>query len=102
MKLIALLYLEDDEAVVARLLKKHGVIAYSRLPLEGHGGGARGWYGEVAPYASSMAFTLVLEDKADELLQAVRECTDVTDPNHPIHALKVAVEDIADSGSANV
>jgi hypothetical protein len=101
MKLIALLYLEDDEAAVARLLKEHDVIAYSRLSLEGHGGGARGWYGEVAPYASSMAFTLVPEEKADELLQAVRDCHDVSDPNHPIHALKVAVEEIADSGSAS-
>ena len=100
MKLIALLYLEEDQAVVARLLKTHGVIAYSRLPLEGHGGGTPGWYGEVAPYASSMAFTLVEETKASELLQAVREVTDVTDPMHPIHAMQVAVEELADSGTA--
>ena len=98
MKLMLFLYLEDDELCVSRLLKEHGVVAYSRFPLEGHGTGAEGWYGEVAPYASRMAFTLVPEAQASELLDAVRSCDGVTDPKHPIHAVQLGVEALADSG----
>ena len=39
MKVVVLLHLEDDEAAVAKLLKDHQVLAWSRLELEGHGAG---------------------------------------------------------------
>lgn len=98
MKLIILLYLEDDDGCVARLLKDHGVMAYSRLPLEGHGAGMAGWYGATAPYASRMAFAIVPEAQANELLGAVRACNGVADPRHPIRAIQMPVEATADSG----
>jgi len=99
MKLIMLLYLEDDEACVARMLKEHGVVAYSRLPLEGHGAGMAGWYGSTAPFASRMVFTMVPEPRARALLDAVADCGDqLADPRHPIHAIQLAVEATADSG----
>ena len=68
MKLVILLYLEEDDAVVAELLERHDVAVYSRLPLEGHGTGMPGWYGEVAPYSSSMVFTILDAASANELL----------------------------------
>ena len=92
MKFIVLLYLEDDDACVARLLAKHGVAAYSRLPVEGHGEGGPGWYGSTVPYASQMAFTLVPEERAAEILNAVEGCRGLADPNHPIHAIQLGVE----------
>ena len=101
MKMILLMYLEDDEPAVDRLLEEHEVTAFSRVNLEGHGQGMpTGWYGEVAPYRSRMAFTLLPEGRAAELLGAVRECSDCLDPRHPIHAVQLAVEATADSAAA--
>ena len=100
MKLIILLYLKEDEGCVAKLLKERGVMAYSRLPLEGHGSGLAGWYGNTAPYASSMAFAIVPEDQAAALLDAVQGCNGVADPRHPIHIIQLPVEATADSGGA--
>lgn len=100
MKLILLMYLEDDDAQVVKMLETHGVVAYSRLSMEGHGSGVKGWYGDVAPYRSRLLFLVVPEDKATELLDAVRGCVDCMDPSHPIHALQVGVEQAVRSGGA--
>ena len=98
MKIVALMYLEEDTPTVAKLLDAHGVTAYSRLPLEGHGGGMKGWYGDVAPYRSHMAFALLPAQKAEELMEAVERCDGCLDPRHPIHAMQVDVERAVDSG----
>ncbi|MFQ5537634.1 MAG: hypothetical protein ACE5GJ_09305 [Gemmatimonadota bacterium] len=100
MKLVFLMYLEEDDKRIVKLLEEHHVVAWSRMSMEGHGSGMRGWYGEVAPYASRLIFTVLREDKARELLEAVRVCVDCEDPQHPIHAMMVAVEEMADSGTA--
>lgn len=98
MKLVFLMYLEDDAAAVVKLLQEHGVMAYSRLPIEGHGSGMSGWYGEVPPYHSRLVFTLLPAEKAAELMHAVRGCDACQDPQHPIHAMQVGVEDMASGG----
>ena len=98
MKLVALLYLEEDDPSVVKLLKEHGVMAYSRLPLEGYGAGMKGWLGDVAPYQSHMAFALLPAEKAEELMGAVAKCDRCLDPRHPIHALQVDVEKAVESG----
>lgn len=100
MKMILLLHLEDDEARVSALLRDHGVMAWSRLPLEGHGAGAAGWYGEAAPYRSRMAFTVVPAERASALLDAVKSLDGLADPQHPVHALQLDVERCVDSGVA--
>ena len=98
MKLVFLMYLEDDDAAVMRLLEKQGVSHWSRMPLEGHSAGTAGWYGQVAPYHSRMVFTVMPADQAQELLDAIAACTDCQDPSHPIHALQVDVERSVRSG----
>lgn len=98
MKMILMLFLEDDAECVRSMLEAHGVVAYSELPLEGHGAGRPvGWYGEVSPYRSRMAFTLVPDARARELLEAVGECSGCQDPSHPIHALQLGVEEVVRS-----
>jgi hypothetical protein len=98
MKMILLLYLEDDAEAVRELLEDHSVLAYSELPLEGRGGAGSapgsfsGWYGEVAPYRSRMAFTLVSDGQADALMEAVRRCRACTDRRHPVHGVQLHVE----------
>ncbi|MBT8336055.1 MAG: hypothetical protein KJO11_05585 [Gemmatimonadetes bacterium] len=92
MKLVLLLYLEDDDAAVVRLLEAHGVSTWSRVSLEGHGAGAAGWYGEVAPYRSRMVFTVVTPDDATALVDAVATLEGLADPRHPVHALQLDVE----------
>ncbi len=92
MKLVVLLYLEDDDAVVARLLREHGASTWSRTPLEGHGAGLPGWLGTVAPYRSRMIFTLVDAERARALLAAVEVMDGLADPRNPVHALQLDVE----------
>ena len=98
MKLVILMFLEEDTANVERLLAEHELVAYSELPIEGHGKGTAGWYGKVAPYSSRMLLVFLGADKAEELLAAVSACTKCKDPKHPIHAWQVDVEKAVTSG----
>ena len=92
MKLVFLTYLEDDDALVTRELASLGVPVFSRLPLEGHGQGVRGWYGDVAPYRSTMVFVVVPDEEAARLLEAVERWPAGQDPRHPVRAFQVDVE----------
>lgn len=98
MKLVVLMYLDDDGPQVEKLLKAHQVAAYSELPVTGHGLGTAGWYGTVAPYQSRMLIAFLSAEKADELVAAVDRCTGCSDPRHPIHAWVMAVEKAVASG----
>ena len=98
MKLVILMHLEDDAEGVEQLLAQHEVAVYSELPVLGHGDGAQGWYGEVAPYRSRMLLAFLKEEKAGELVAAVERCTVCKHPQHPVHAWVVDVERSAISG----
>jgi hypothetical protein len=92
MKLVFLTYLEDDDALVVRGLRDHGVLVYSRLPLEGRGRGAEGWYGEIAPFRSSLVFAVLPDADADRLMEAIGDWPPGQDPGHPVRAFQVDVE----------
>lgn len=93
MKLVLLLYLEGDGPAVAKLLSDQEITEYSRLPIEGHGQGkAGGWFGDVAAHKSKMIFSIVSDEQADSLLQAVQNVA-VQDSAHPIHMAKLNLED---------
>lgn len=92
MKLLILLYLEDDDACVTRMLSAQGVPVFSRMSVEGVGPGAPGWYGETAPYASRMILALVEPELAESVLHAVHHGSGLKDSRHPIHAVKLDVE----------
>ena len=98
MKLVILMYLEDDKEGVKQLLSARGVTAYSDLPVEGHGAGTGGWYGKVAPYRSQMSLVFLPREEATELVEAVEQCTGCKDARHPIHAWMVDVERAVISG----
>jgi hypothetical protein len=92
MKMILLMYLEGDEECVERLLKDIGVGMYSQMSMEGHSRGeAAGWYGESAPFRSRMVFAFMSKEQSDHVLAAVRSCTGVEDPRHPIRAFELDV-----------
>lgn len=101
MKLVVLMYLEEDAAHVQKLMATHGVMAYSELPVTGHGQGTTGWYGTVAPFKSRMLIAFVPAAKADELTAAISTCTGCTDPNRPIRAWQMDVEKAVTSGLPN-
>jgi hypothetical protein len=93
MKFVYLMYLADDESCVNRLLGEQGVAAFVRLPVEGHGpGSAVGWTGEIQTYQSQVVMTVLPDEKAAALMEAVGSCSDVEDPRHPIRAVQMAVE----------
>ncbi|NIR43554.1 MAG: hypothetical protein GWN99_06605 [Gemmatimonadetes bacterium] len=93
MKLAILMYLDDDQDCVDRLLKEVKVESFSRLSVEGHRPGpAGGWYGDSAPYQSGMLISVLPDDHASRLVDAVAGCTGVQDPQHPIRVAVVDVE----------
>ena len=98
MKLVIMMFLEDDSECAEGILAAHGVTAYSELPVQGRGGGAAGWYGEVAPFRSRMIMTFLPVGLAEELTEAVRMCQERKDPGHPIRAWQVNVERAVSSG----
>jgi len=92
MKLAILMYLDDDQKCVDRLLKQVKIESFSRLPVEGHRPGpAGGWYGDSAPYESRLLISVLPDEDASRLVDAVSNCTGVQDPQHPI---RVAVLDV--------
>jgi hypothetical protein len=96
MKLVMLMYLEEDEACVNRVLADLGVPMVSHLGVEGGRsaptGQTGGWYGGTAPYQSRMTLAVVDESMAERLLDAVRGCEGIQDPRHPVRAVQLAVE----------
>ena len=92
MKIVLLLYLEEDGPAVTELLSDQGINAYSRLPIEGRGQGkAGGWFGDIATHNSKMIFAIIPEEKAAALLSALQG-TPVQDALHPIHAAQLDLE----------
>jgi hypothetical protein len=91
-KLVILSLLEDDIEMLHALLGEHGVVAYSELPVEGHGAGTTGWYGEIAPYRSQMVLAFMAAAPAKALLEAVAACTECKDRRHPVRAWMLDVE----------
>ena len=96
MKLMMLMYLEEDEACVNRLVAELGVPMVSQLGVEGMegvgSGKAGGWYGESAPYQSRMTLTVVDDAMADRIVEAIGRCEGIVDPRHPIRVVQLAVE----------
>ena len=99
MKLVMLAYLEDDQKCVDQLLSEVGVAAFSKLIVEGHGPAAHGgWYGATAPFRSQMILMFADADVARRVMYEVEACSTVEDPNHPIRAFLLDVEDQAACG----
>jgi len=93
MKLVMLMYLQEDQKCVNRLLGETGIQAFSRLSVEGHGpGSAVGWSGEIQPYQSQLVFAVLPDEHASNLMRAVAGCEGVQDPRHPIRATLLDVE----------
>ena len=93
LKLLMLMYLEEDEACVDGLLAQHDVATFSRLSMEGQTHAtSSGWYGVAQPYRSRLILALLPSAESDALLAAVSECRGVQDPRHPIRAMQLAVE----------
>ncbi|MDZ7780758.1 MAG: hypothetical protein U5R14_12615 [Gemmatimonadota bacterium] len=107
MKLVFLMYLEDDDELVMRGFRELGVSVFSRLPLEGHGGRGKGggWYGEAVPYRSRMVFAVLPDVEAERLLEAIKGWPEGADADHPVQAFQVDVErsvrQVNDSTRAN-
>jgi hypothetical protein len=99
MKLVMLMYLEEDEACVNQVVTELGVPMVTHLCVEGMEakatGESRGWYGATAPYQSRMTLAVVDDAMSGRLLDAVRDCKGIQDPRHPIRAVQLAVEGAA-------
>jgi len=97
--LVVLMFLEEDTKLVQTLLTNEGVTAYSELPVQGHGDGITGWYGNVVPFQSRMLISFLPYDAAERLMAAVSQCTDVRDPQHPIRGWRMPVASTVRSGT---
>lgn len=93
MKMLLLMHLEEDRSCVRRLLAEHEVPVFTEMDAEGHRPGqGPGWYGESAPYASSMVVAVVPDGTADDLVAAVENCRGLEDASHPVHFYQLGVE----------
>ena len=92
MKLVIVMYLEEDEECVQRLLRESGVQAFSRMSMEGIGEGVGSWYGGTVPFESRMAFTVVSAERAATILSAIESEDRCLDQKHPMRAVQLAVE----------
>lgn len=92
MKMVMLMYLEEDEGCVERLVDRAGVTVFSRLSVEGRGPGSPGWRGTVPAYASRITMAVVDDDRAADLLEAVRTDAACEDARHPVRAVQLDVE----------
>jgi hypothetical protein len=99
MKLVVLMFLEDDAASVRRLLQSQKVATYSELSVRGHGQGTAGWYGDVAPFQSSLYMVFLPDDEALNLMAAVENLPVTRDKRRPIRAWQMDVESAVQSGS---
>jgi len=103
MKLVLMLYLEEDEACVERFARESGVPVLSRLSVEGIEADAAAvagsWYGAPMPFASRMAFAILPDDRAAELLAGIAEGRGGLDArNHPVRAFQLPIESVAACG----
>jgi len=99
MKLVILMYLEEDAGCARKLLHASGISMFSQMPMEGIGEGTGSWYGGVVPYASHMAFCVVSSDQAAAVLSAVKSEDQCLDARHPMRAVQLAVEATTASGT---
>lgn len=96
MKLVLLMFLEEDAQCVNRLLGEVKVETFSRLSIEGHGpGSSAGWSGQIQPYQSQMVMSILPDELASSLMEAVAACKGVQDPRHPIRAAMMSVEEFS-------
>ncbi|TVP75308.1 MAG: hypothetical protein EA352_08570 [Gemmatimonadales bacterium] len=98
MKLVVMMYLEEDTEAVHKLLAREGVEVFSEAAVRGHGRGAAGWYGDVAPYPSGMLMAFLPAEPAEALMEAIRGCEGCQDSDHPIRGWMMDVEKSAASG----
>jgi hypothetical protein len=93
MKMVVIMYLEEDEPCVSKLMARLAIPAWSRMPVEGHGPRmAPGWAGEASPFQSRLIFSFLPDEIARTLVDAVAKCKGVEDPRHPIRAALLGVE----------
>jgi hypothetical protein len=100
MKLVVIMFLEDDTSRVRKLLAQQEINLYSELSMVGHGSGTPGWYGEAAPYRSRMFLSFLPVERADALVRAIEGCTDCS-PDNPIRAWLMDVERTVSSQPTN-
>ncbi len=94
MKLIILMGIKADAERLRKTLSEHQVPIFSELEIQGYLNKAadesQNWFARQHPAVySQLAFTMVDDAKADEVMQALAPFA--TGP-HPLHALQVAVE----------
>ncbi len=96
MKLILLMYLEEDQGSVEDLLAGQEIRLFSRFSMEGHSPGTQGWYGETAPHQAGLIMVVLADEAASDLLAAVEGCRNIEDSRHPIRAVQVDVERVTE------
>lgn len=91
MRIVMLMYLEEDAGRVADLLRSREIVAFTRLEAEGWTASLPSpWSGATTPFRSELLLTLVPEDRAAELMQAVADCA-CANVRHPVHGVELAV-----------
>lgn len=94
MKLLMVICPENRRAQVSAMVEKHGVHSFTELPEvigEGRTGKRLGTH--VWPGKSVLIFTVVSDEKKDELVAALRECQKTLFPGEGMKAFVLPAEE---------
>lgn len=93
MKMLMIICPERRQEDLRALIQKHGVEAYSELrEVTGAGKTGKKLGTPVWPMRSTMIFTVVADDKKDELLKALAECAKTLYPDEGLRSFVLPVE----------
>ncbi len=94
MKLLMIICPEDRREQLIALVEKHGVRSFTELPqVVGEGATGKHLGTHVWPGQSALIFTVVTDEKKDELVDALRECRKTLFPGEGVKAFVLPAEE---------
>jgi len=94
MKLLMVICPEERREQVAAMMEKHGVKSFTELPqVIGEGATGKHLDTQVWPGKSVLVFTVVSDEKKDELVAALKECQKKLFPGEGMKAFVLPAEE---------
>ncbi|MEJ2096453.1 MAG: hypothetical protein P8Y38_04785 [Deltaproteobacteria bacterium] len=94
MKMLMIVCPEANAEEIRSLISQFNIHAYSELhDITGEGEKGKRYGTRIWPGKSMLIFTVLPEDKKEELLEAVKECRRKLMPDEGLHAFVLPVED---------
>lgn len=95
MKMLLIICPEERQHAIRELIARHGVHAYTEIPrVIGEGATGRKLGTHVSPDTSVAVFTVIPDEKKDELIAALKDCASTLFPAEGLKAFVLPVEEV--------